>query len=220
MQRSSVLALLPFLLLAAPAWVGAMDSTYISNLILDDSVPVTTWKELRDSRIVKQDLDYSCGAASIATLLNEHYGQSVAEEEILQIMDKGEMRASFDDMASALTEIGFKGIGYAASYAQLTKLKIPVIVYTKHRKDDHFAVLRGIDEHTVWIADPSLGNMTYSKHQFLEMWETRGEATLKGKILAVLPNDDRAVELQEFFTNQPRRKTGQAVLQQAFRRGH
>lgn len=30
-------------------------------------VPVKNWKILRDAKVVKQDLDYSCGAASLAT---------------------------------------------------------------------------------------------------------------------------------------------------------
>ena len=38
-------------------------------------IPIKSWKTLRDTRIVKQDLDYSCGAASLVTLLNEFYGQ-------------------------------------------------------------------------------------------------------------------------------------------------
>lgn len=172
---------------------------------------------MRDARIVKQDLDYSCGAASLATILNEHYGQTVTEEEILKIMDKEDMRASFDDMARALKELGFRGVGYAASFEQLSKLKIPVIVYTKHRKDDHFSVLRGIDNNTVWLADPSLGNRTYSKYQFLQMWETREDAELKGKILAILPINSDLQVTDDFFTNQPERQTAQALQQQVFR---
>ncbi|ENS7173602.1 peptidase C39, partial [Neisseria gonorrhoeae] len=34
-----------------------------------------SWKARRDFNIVKQDLDFSCGAASVATLLNNFYGQ-------------------------------------------------------------------------------------------------------------------------------------------------
>ncbi|NWO07263.1 MAG: C39 family peptidase [Alteromonadaceae bacterium] len=196
---------------------SAADYAYVSSNNLRGSIPVNSWKALRDSRIVKQDLDYSCGAASLATVLNEHYGLSVTEEEILKIMDKEDMRASFDDMASALKELGFRGVGYAASFEQLTKLKIPVIVYTKHRKDDHFSVLRGINSDTVWLADPSLGNHTYSKYQFLDMWETREDSELKGKILAVIPLDQEVHSVNDFFTNQPRRQTAQAVQQQAYR---
>lgn len=195
----------------------ASDLAYLSSYNLRGSIHINSWKTMRDAKIIKQDLDYSCGAASLATILNEHYGMSVTEEEILKIMDKEDMRASFDDMANALKELGFRGIGYAASFEQLTKLKVPVIVYTKHRKDDHFSVLRGINNDTVWLADPSLGNRTYSKYQFIEMWETREDSDLKGKILAIVPLSQKIQNAKAFFTNQPKRQTAQAVQQQAFR---
>ncbi len=51
-------------------------------------IPIQNWKTLRDARVVKQDLNYSCGAASLATLLNEFYGQSVTEEVLLKAMEK------------------------------------------------------------------------------------------------------------------------------------
>ena len=113
--------------------------------------------------MVKQDLDYSCGAASLATLLNAFYGQSLTEAALLEAMDKGGLRASFEDMQRALPQFGFKAQGFAASYEQLMRLKAPVVVYLKYRNDDHFSVLRGIDAHTVWLADPSLGNRTFSR---------------------------------------------------------
>lgn len=179
------------------------------------SIPVQSWKTIRDAQVVKQDLDYSCGAASLATILNEFYGQSVTEEGLLKVMDKGDMRASFEDMQKALPQFGFRAIGYAASYEQLLKIKIPVVVYLKHRKDDHFSVLRGIDKQTVWLADPSLGNRTYSREQFLEMWETRKDdspdAMLKGKLLAILPDSKQPATVNTFFTRSPVRQTARAV---------
>jgi predicted double-glycine peptidase len=183
-------------------------------------IPIQSWKTQRDSRIVKQDLDYSCSAASLATLLNEFYGQSVTEEALLKAMDKGDLRASFEDMQKALPQFGFKAQGFAASYEQLMQLKAPVVVYLKHRKDDHFSVLRGIDENTVWLADPSLGNRTYSKAQFLEMWQTRGDkdnAELAGKFLAVLPNKESISAGDDFFTKTPHRQSAQATQQLGFR---
>ncbi len=179
-------------------------------------VPVRTWKSLRDDRIVKQDLDYSCGAAALATLLNEFYGQSVTEEKLLNAMDKADMRASFDDMQRVLPQFGFKAQGFAASYAQLSRLKMPVVVYLKHRKDDHFAVLRGISKDTVWLADPSLGNRTYSREQFLEMWETRQgleSSDLHGKLLAVFPEDGDLSQAFPFFTREPLRQSAPALDQ-------
>ena len=49
---------------------------------------IKDWKTIRDDGIIKQDLGYSCGAASIATLLNRQYGQQVTEEEVLALLKK------------------------------------------------------------------------------------------------------------------------------------
>lgn len=182
-------------------------------------VPVKSWKRLRDDRVVKQDLDYSCGAASLATLLNNFYGLDVTEEAILKVMDKGDGRASFEDMARAPAQFGFKAQGFAATYEQLARLKMPVIVYVKHRKDDHFSVLRGIDGETVWLADPSLGNRTYSRSQFLAMWQTRQDRDdgLAGKFLAVLPRAARMDVSDDFFTKVPMRQSAPALSNLASR---
>ncbi|WP_231893496.1 C39 family peptidase [Bathymodiolus septemdierum thioautotrophic gill symbiont] len=176
----------------------------VSNYSIE--VKTKTWKDLRDARIVKQDKDYSCGAASMATLLNEFYNQSFTEIELLKAMNKGDGRASFNDMEKVLPQFGFRGIGYALSFEKLSKLKIPTIVYLKHRKNDHFSVLRGINKNTVWLADPSLGNRTYSRSQFLDMWDTRDDKLLKGKILAILPNHKTRQSI-DFFTKTPKRQT-------------
>lgn len=183
-------------------------------------IPIQSWKSRRDAHVVKQDLDYSCGAAALATLLNEFYGQSLSEAVLLNAMSKGDMRASFEDMQRALPRFGFKAQGFAATYEQLARLRVPVVVYLRYRKDDHFSVLRGIDEHTVWLADPSLGNRTYSKEQFLDMWETRQEKTsaeLSGKFLAVVPSSTDQTTKTNFFTKEPVRQVAPAVTQLMFR---
>ena len=163
---------------------------------LQGSVAVQSWKDRRDAQIVKQDLDYSCGAASLATILNGFYGEAVTEEQILKAMNKEDGMASFSDMAAVLPHLStseglqgsFKGVGLALSFAQLQKLKVPAIVYLRYRGDDHFSVLRGISENTVWLGDPSWGNRRLSLHQFLEMWETRDDPGYKGKVLLILPS--------------------------------
>ena len=122
-------------------------------------------------------------------ILNGYYNQKVTEEEVLKIMDKGDLMASFDDMQKALNKLGFQAKGYAVSLDTLEKLKIPVIAYIKHRKNDHFTVISGINNNFVRISDPSLGQRTLSTYQFKEMWETRADDHLKGKILVILPKD-------------------------------
>src|SRR5690348_14751790 len=45
-----------------------------------------TLKELRDLNVVKQATDYSCGAASLATLLIYYYGEMTSEADILSLL--------------------------------------------------------------------------------------------------------------------------------------
>ncbi|MBG7621155.1 C39 family peptidase [Herbaspirillum sp. AP02] len=208
----------------SPAYSGKQNSPGsilpLSTHTAQLGISIQSWKRLRDAEVVKQDFDYSCSAASLATLLNGFYGQSLTEESLLKAMDKGNLKASFEDMQMVLPKFGFKAQGFAASYEQLSKLKAPVVVYLKHRKDDHFSVLRGINEDTVWLADPSLGNRTYSKAQFLEMWQTRSDkenADLSGKILAILPLSGELSTDADFFSRTARRQTMQAVEQLKFR---
>lgn len=175
---------------------------------------VASWKAMRDAGIVKQDLDYSCGAASIATLLNQYYGQELTEEDVLRLLQKEaakEGMASFADMQRILPQLGFRAEGYALSFEQLMQLQVPVIVYLRYRKNDHFSVLRGIDSDTVLLADPSLGHMSMSRAQFLDAWHTRN-AALQGKILAIVPTDTTLPHRDGFFTRLPERQTQQSIV--------
>lgn len=195
----------------------ASEYVYVDFLRSRGAVFIKSWKSIRDSGVVKQGLDYSCGAASMATILKEYYGLPVVESDILSVMNNEDMKASFYEMANALTKFGFRGVGYAVSYEQLSKLKMPVIVCLKYRNDDHFSVLRGVDEDSVWLADPSLGNRTYSKHQFLRMWESRNDKDLKGKILAIIPIRKDVQIVEDFFVHKPKRQTMPAISQQFFK---
>ena len=73
-----------------------------------------------------------------------------------------------------------------------------------------------MDDDTVWLADSSLGNRTFSKHQFMDMWDTR-KTELNGKLFAILPADEDVKMDNEFFVRRPRRSTAEAVQLQAFR---
>lgn len=186
---------------------------------VDDTLPfapdiaVRSWKEIRDWGIVKQDLDYSCGAASLATLLNQQYGMQVTEEAVLDLLaavGRKEGMASFADMQAVLPALGFRGEGFALSFAQLSTLRAPVIVYLRYRSNDHFSVLRGIDGETVLLADPSLGHISLQRDAFLRAWQTRGGA-LAGKVLAVVPDDAQISVSPVFFTRTPIRQTAAAM---------
>jgi len=182
------------------AWATSTHAVYLATPNINGEVAAQSWKSRRDAQIVKQNEDFSCGAASLATLLNSYYGQSLTESQILKDMNKPDMMANFEDMARVVSRYGFKAGGMALSYEQLSKLTVPVVVYLQVKGNDHFSVLRGISPTHVQLADPSMGNRTFSKAQFQEMWETRSDANLKGKILLVLPQEVTATRNASFFT--------------------
>lgn len=175
-----------------------------------NEIQTKSWKSIRDQNIIKQDLDFSCGAASIATLLNGYFKKNITEQQVLKIIDKGDLMASFDDMQRALKVLGFESKGYAVSFETLKTLKLPVIVYVRHRKSDHFSVISGINDNFIQLSDPSLGKVTLSKYQFLEMWNTRKDTIHTGKILVVIPKNEQQIQ-DSFFTKKLRQPTGQAI---------
>lgn len=177
-------------------------------------ISLKTWKDYRVKQVAKQDLDFSCGAAALATLLNGFYHQSYTEPQILEDMNKQDGKASFVDMAHVVEKYGFKAQGFALDYATLSQLKVPVIVYLEHRKDSHFSVLSGISESHVRLSDPSWGNRVLSKQAFLTMWETRTDKALKGKILVVTPIKNMEIHSVFWQTPQPNFLLEQSVLWQ------
>ncbi len=166
---------------------------------LNGEIAVKSWKDFRDKSLVKQQLDYSCGAASIATILTEYYQQPTTEKKVLKAIGKSS-KASFANMREALKKLGYKGVGIATSWEQLTKLKIPVILYVKQRKTDHFTVVSGINDTHIKLSDSSLGNRILTRGQFKKIWETRKDKELKGKMLAILPLKKKANVNQAFFS--------------------
>ena len=150
-------------------------------------IQVQSWKQLRDQGIEKQDLDYSCGSAAVATILRAYYGFDVYEQDILTAVERigNDGAASFADLQQAVQSFGFKAIGIAATFDMLKTIKIPALLYLQYRDQDHFSVLRGMSDTHILLADPSWGNRTFTRHQFKQLWE---QDTLKGKALVIVPN--------------------------------
>jgi predicted double-glycine peptidase len=191
--RSVVLLVTLSLALGVPQTHAWMEAGSIRG-----PLPLIPWKELRDRELSKQRLDFSCGAAALATLLNHYYGMPTNEATVLSLLHTRDAAASFKELADvARNHYGLQAQGYALSVDMLKTLRQPVMVYLKVRGSDHFSVLRGIDEHgQVWLADPSWGNRLLTAHQFESMWSTREHPVLVGKILLLA---GRGMENPDYF---------------------
>jgi predicted double-glycine peptidase len=147
---------------------------------------MTSWKALREQNIVMQKYDYSCGAASLATVCRYFWNDNVTEKDFLEavlqtlsaeeLKDRMENGLSLTDLRKAAVKKGYVASSGKRSLQQLRQAKVPVIVRISKNDYDHFVVFRGIIEDRVFLADPVRGNIRVSIPVFLSEWNN-GNAT-------------------------------------------
>lgn len=162
-------------LVAAPAdagWVGLAGSG-LGNI----SVKVTSIKEARFRTTVRQQYDFSCGSAAVATLLTYHYNHPVTEQSVFRAMykkgDKEKIRRegfSMLDMKNYLEANGYHAEGYKASLDRLARAAIPAIVLIKDHGYNHFVLIKGIRKGRILVGDPAMGTRIIPRSEFEKMW--------------------------------------------------
>lgn len=182
------------------------------------------WKTRRDQGVVRQERDFSCGLAAMATLMTYYFERPVSEEELLARLDLPGPDVLTDAMSGAgvtqqererllaLRERGVslatlaelaRGYGLVAkgvkiSPALLSRLSVPAIAYVEPAGEPHFTLIRGVDGHgNVQVADPSWGNRRFPAADFARLFAPPGAVT--GRLLIVLPNGREPGRSGEWF---------------------
>lgn len=164
---------------------------------------VKSWSEFRDENVVKQKYDYSCGTASIATVLNYYFGENVSEREVLEFLlkrldrelrskeelEESDFAFSFQDLKVYASSRNYKALGLAMPIETLKKLKVPAILYVETRGYEHFTVFKGMDNRFVYLADPSFGNLKMRLSRFKKAFYTRKDLRFPGKGLVLIPGN-------------------------------
>lgn len=143
----------------------------------DFALPVRSMVERRFLTVVRQQYDFSCGSAALATLLRYHYGEAQNEQSIFFGMwrdgDQAQIRRlgfSLLDMKRYLNARGLPADGYQVSIQQIAEAGIPGIVLINMNGYKHFVVVKGIEQGHVLIGDPSLGIRLVRTAEFEKMW--------------------------------------------------
>lgn len=152
---------------------------------------VVSMRERRFINLVEQKTDFSCGAAALATLLNEAYGWQFSEADVIQGMlaeaDLDLVRTqgfSMLDMKRYAQTIGLRARGYRIHPEQLEQVKIPSIVLIDVRGYKHFVVMQTSSDGWVYVGDSVLGHKKMTLEEFAKGWN--------GIVFAVIgPNYDR-----------------------------
>ncbi|RBI69348.1 peptidase C39 [Vreelandella sulfidaeris] len=139
---------------------------------------VQSIRELRFENLIAQETDFSCGAASLATILKYAYGWSdVTEVDVLEGMFAvsdpelaQRMGFSLLDLRNYVESIGMRARGYEIEEDALDAVSIPVIVLLDLAGYQHFVVMKKVVGDRVYIGDPSLGNTIMPRSDFMEAW--------------------------------------------------
>jgi uncharacterized protein len=135
-------------------------------------------EEFNFKNVVKQEFDYSCGSAALATLLNFYLGEKLSEQQVIQgLMQYGdaqkiqERRAfSLLDMKRFVEVLGYTGAGYKSELEDLRSLKKPAILPIELSGYKHFVVFRGFYGNHIFLADPFRGNTSFTLETFRKIW--------------------------------------------------
>jgi hypothetical protein len=153
-------------------------------------VKVMSWWEIPFRSVVRQQYDFSCGSAAVATLLSYHYARPTPERAAFAHMwEKGEQEVirksgfSMLDMKNYLNAAGYRAEGFRMKPDQLASLNRPAIVLLDLKGYKHFVVLKGVRDGKVLVGDPMLGLGQYSLRDFAKVWN--------GVLLAVVDGGSR-----------------------------
>ncbi len=142
------------------------------------NISLETMLQRRFHSVIRQQYDFSCGSASLATLLRFHYGMRADEALVFDgmwehgdrplIRDRG---FSLLDMKRYLTSIGFQADGYRVKLDRIAATGVPGIVLTATDGYRHFVVVKGVTAREVLVGDPAKGLIAYPRAQFEAIWD-------------------------------------------------
>lgn len=141
-------------------------------------VNVASMADRKFETIVRQQFDFSCGSAALATLLTHHYDREVSETDAFEVMwevgDKDRIRElgfSLLEMKRYLEKSGLQADGFRLTLDRIQEIGVPGIALIDVRGYKHFVVIKGINDRTVLIGDPSTGIHSKSRKQFEKQWD-------------------------------------------------
>lgn len=164
---------------------------------------------LRYEATIPQRFDYTCGAASIATVLTYYWQQPTTEAQVIEalrqryslkeIARRRETGLSFDDLIFAAARLGFQAQGARIAIDELPKLRGPAIIQLANSRFQHFVVLRTIGRDVYYVSDPIVGELAMSAAEFrtdfsgyaLAIW--RSDAALPVNAVLAHPRDGLSV---------------------------
>ncbi|EAI8173796.1 peptidase C39 [Campylobacter upsaliensis] len=145
-------------------------------LFLKAEFVVKSYQEIKNEKVIRQNYEESCGAASLATLINILDDSNLTESDLLKAMSGQQLytdMVSFVDLNDAVKKLGFQSKSYKIDRKILESIiSVPILVKIE---DDprfpHFVVIINHKGNYLQIFDPSYGEYISSKREFYSVWD-------------------------------------------------
>ncbi|NYT61750.1 C39 family peptidase [Alcaligenaceae bacterium] len=176
MRAYPLLASILLTLLAGTAQAGSVLVPAMGGI---NVTHIESIRERGFSRTIRQQYDFSCGSAAVATLLTYQYQAPVGEQDAFMSMwDQGDQEKirhdgfSLLDIKRYLDAQGYESNGYEVSLEKLIENSIPAIMLISDHGYNHFVVVKGVSKDRVLLGDPSVGARIMSRDRFKKMLVT------------------------------------------------
>ncbi|MCR2057477.1 cysteine peptidase family C39 domain-containing protein [Campylobacter helveticus] len=171
-------------------------------LFLKAEFVVKSYQEIKNEKVIRQNYEESCGAASLATLINILDDSNLTELDLLKAMSGQQLytdMVSFADLNDAVKKLGFQSKSYKIDRKILESImSVPILVKIE---DDprfpHFVVIINHKGNYLQILDPSYGEYISSKREFYSVWDRYNKG---GFALVVNPKK----QLKDYKLNLPK----------------
>jgi len=156
----------------------AGDIRLTSNVGGDVTVPIISYQARPFLTVVRQEHDFSCGSAAVATLLTFHYDRPTTERTAFEAMytigDQEKIKRegfSLLEMKTYLESLGYRADGFRVPLDKVARVGVPVIVLIETRGYKHFVVIKGLREGRVLVGDPARGVEVMTQADFEQLWK-------------------------------------------------
>lgn len=161
--------------------IAAMAAGPLNSFASSDASRKSTWHQRRFKNIEEQAYDMSCGAATLAALLNRYTALKWTEADVIKglvdIVPKERQELALKDGFSLLDmKLLMKAQGYdlkaiRRSHEQLLiDFASPAVLQMQYTGGKHFVLWHGRHRDYHWVSDPSRGDMWLSSDELFSHW--------------------------------------------------
>ena len=130
-----------------------------------------------------------CGPACLQ-IISKHYGKFFNLDELREICGVTKEGISVYDLCESAESIGLKALPVKTSFQKLKdEVPLPCIA---HWRESHFVVIYKVTNSTVYISDPAIGLVKYTRSEFLKNWleKTSDNRRFRNGVLVALEPTD------------------------------